>query len=106
MAPIAAIQYNPPTLPLGERNLHFLHVSQLKCFNIFQGNACRHFSLMSLFLPTLYIFCIAAFVVSNVFLLDYDPEIKLNESESQQRAVHSISDDVQQLRCLILQVHI
>lgn len=45
---------NPPTLPLGECNLHYLNVSQLKGFYTLQGNNkgmhVRDFSLIFVYL--------------------------------------------------------
>lgn len=33
---------NPPTLPLGECNLHYLHLSQLKCYILQEGSKRMH----------------------------------------------------------------
>lgn len=84
---------NPPTLPRGECSFHYLHVSQLKCFCITRENkkrnACRHFMLISLF-PTFYVCWVSAIAFSNVFLIDDDLLIKLNESESLQFTVMAV----------------
>ncbi len=83
---------NLPTLPSGENNLHYLHVSQLKCFYILQeSRKGMHVGISCLFLfPAFDIFWFSAITVSNMFLID--------ESESLQctvKTVHSSFDNVE-----------